>query len=56
MDNGSKVDKTKLQESIVNYNIHYADYYYTVGFKFRPDPKAFENIDSVIEGEYKKNH
>jgi hypothetical protein len=42
----------QLPESVEKYNVHYNDYYNTGGFKFIPDPKVFEDIDSVNEVVY----
>lgn len=41
-----------IPESIEKYNVHYSDYYNTGGFKFIPDPKVFEDIDSANEAVY----
>ena len=43
---------SQIPESIEKYNIHYSDYYNTGGFKFIPDLKFFEDIDSVNEVVY----
>ena len=43
---------SQIPESIEKYNVHYTDYYNTGGFKFIPDSKVFEDIDSVNEVVY----
>lgn len=50
--NKLSVFKAVPPESIEKYNIHYSDYYNTGGFKFIPDSKVFEDIDSVNEVVY----
>lgn len=41
-----------LPESMDEYNIHYSEYLNTGGFKFIPDTKVFEDIDSANEVVY----
>jgi hypothetical protein len=43
-----------LPESMDEYKIHYSEYLNTGGFKFIPDTKVFEDIDSVNEAVYAK--
>jgi hypothetical protein len=41
-----------LPESMDEYNIHYSEYLNTGGFRFVPDTKVFEDIDSANEVVY----
>lgn len=41
-----------LPESMEEYNIHYSEYLNTGGFRFIPDTKVFEDIDSANEAVY----
>jgi len=42
----------QLPESIANYNIHESEYLNTGGFKFIPDTKVFEDVDSANKAVY----
>lgn len=42
-----------LPEDLESYNVHYSEYLNTGGFKFMPDTKVFEDIDSANEVVYK---
>jgi len=49
-DSGRYFDQ--LPESMNNYHVHYSEYLNTGGFKFIPDTKVFEDIDSANEAVY----
>lgn len=47
----------QMPESLEHYNVKYTEYFNTGGFKFVPDTKVFEDIDSANEAVYSnKSH